>query len=79
MRVPTRKGITVGLHMQFIDADGYPYYSRGSRRQRKLLFAIFTMACVGFSTQTLIRNSDWQTEEALYRSGIAINPAKGIR
>jgi len=27
--------------------------------------------------RTLIRNADWLNEEALYRSGISVNPAKG--
>lgn len=30
-----------------------------------------------YSVRTVTRNMDWRTEEALYRSGIAVNPAKG--
>lgn len=29
------------------------------------------------SVRTVVRNKDWQNEEALYRSGISINPPKG--
>jgi tetratricopeptide (TPR) repeat protein len=31
---------------------------------------------VSFSVRTFVRNRDWLTEEALYRSGISVNPAK---
>jgi hypothetical protein len=30
-----------------------------------------------FSVRTWLRNDDWQTEEKLYKAGVAVNPAKG--
>lgn len=33
---------------------------------------------VTYGLRTVTRNLDWKSEESLYRSGIAINPAKGL-
>lgn len=33
---------------------------------------------MSFAGRTFVRNIDWQSEEKLYTSGIAINPPKGI-
>lgn len=50
--------------------------------RRKAVRFITTIALsillISFSMRTFIRNIDWLTEENLYRSGIAINPPKGI-
>lgn len=43
---------------------------------------IFRWSCVlllvVYSARTVQRNQDWHTEETLYRSGISVNPPKGI-
>ena len=36
-----------------------------------------TLLVTSLALRTWIRNADWLNEEALYRSGIAVNPAKG--
>ena len=30
-----------------------------------------------YGARTVVRNEDWRSEEQLYKSGIAVNPAKG--
>jgi len=36
------------------------------------------MLVVVYGLRTIQRNRDWLTEESLYRSGVAVNPAKGL-
>uniref|UniRef100_A0A672JR94 dolichyl-phosphate-mannose--protein mannosyltransferase n=1 Tax=Sinocyclocheilus grahami TaxID=75366 RepID=A0A672JR94_SINGR len=60
--------VTIGLRSMFIRCR-----SRCSR--------VFLLSCAAglvllFSLKTVRRNQDWQSEEMLYRSGIAVNPAK---
>ena len=39
-------------------------------------FALLAIIALGY--RTVERNEDWTDEESLYRSGIPINPPKGI-
>ena len=48
-----------------------PFRSSLSRYWMMLLLVM------SLALRTLIRNADWLNEEALYRSGISVNPAKG--
>ena len=41
--------------------------------------ALLLCALAGGALRTVGRNRDWADEEALYRSGIRINPPKGKR
>lgn len=45
--------------------------------RRKAVSVMFLILIASFSVKTVLRNRDWQTEERLYESGLAINPAKG--
>lgn len=52
--------------------------NRSSRKViRSAIQFWFAMALILWSLRTVQRNGDWSSEEQLYRSGIAINPAKG--
>lgn len=45
---------------------------------RKMLLTItLILVLIALGGRTVIRNVDWASEESLYRSGIAVNPAKG--
>jgi hypothetical protein len=45
----------------------------------RLLFRwAFVLLLVVYSARTIQRNQDWHTEETLYRSGISVNPPKGL-
>lgn len=63
--------VAVGAH-HFRLRAGRPW----ARRLTSLLVAATLLA---LSARTLLRNRDWYDEEALYRSGIPINPPKGER
>ena len=41
------------------------------------MIVMITMLVTSLALRTLRRNADWLNEEALYRSGIGVNPAKG--
>ncbi|XP_012943423.1 protein O-mannosyl-transferase TMTC2 [Aplysia californica] len=47
-----------------------------SEGKRKVLYASLALLVVSFSAKTVLRNMDWQNEERLYSSGVAVNPAK---
>lgn len=51
--------------------------SRGKIYQQ-LLWTSFFLLVISFSVRTLRRNLDWRTEDSLYRSGLYVNPAKGL-
>ena len=40
--------------------------------------AMMILLVTSLAVRTYVRNADWLNEEALYRSGISINPAKGL-
>ncbi|CAH2005183.1 unnamed protein product [Acanthoscelides obtectus] len=46
------------------------------RRYRLVFVCAFVTVLVAFSARTVLRNLDWKSEEALYRSAIPINPPK---
>ncbi|ESO05256.1 hypothetical protein HELRODRAFT_78021, partial [Helobdella robusta] len=47
------------------------------RKLRKMIIYAFVLTMLAtFCLKTLKRNEDWLTEEALYRAGIQVNPAK---
>ena len=52
-----------------------------ARYRKRSVYVISNVVIAGlilsFSLKTVMRNGDWLTDESLYRSGIAINPAKG--
>lgn len=81
-------GFVVAERVLYIPSTGYCLlvahgaellYSRcQTRRWARLALRLGAIwLIVVFSLRTVVRNLDWRTEEALYRSGIAINPAKG--
>ncbi|RUS78414.1 hypothetical protein EGW08_013828 [Elysia chlorotica] len=43
---------------------------------RMLILTSLAFLIAAFSAKTVIRNRDWQTEEKLYKAGVAVNPAK---
>ena len=47
------------------------------RSAHLLLTGAILVVIAAFSVRTVLRNVDWLTEENLYRSGVAVNPAKG--
>ena len=71
-------------------ATCYVFVSRGvcekHDAKRRLMekvykFCFIVLTCViftSFSLKTINRNGDWLNEERLYRSGVEINPPKGI-
>lgn len=81
-------GFVVAERVLYIPSTGYcllvahgaeMLYTRcQSRRWARLAVRLGAVwLIVAFSLRTMVRNLDWRTEEDLYRSGIAINPAKG--
>lgn len=48
-----------------------------SGAKRTLLVALAICLLLSLAAKTWRRNADWHDEEALYRSGIAVNPPKG--
>lgn len=61
--------VTVGMRSMFVRCR--------SRRSRAFLLSCAAGLLLLYSLKTVRRNQDWQSEEMLYRSGIAVNPAKG--
>ncbi|XP_078663623.1 protein O-mannosyl-transferase TMTC2-like [Branchiostoma floridae x Branchiostoma belcheri] len=51
-------------------------YETAGRAWRKVVVVATVMLVVVYSARTVVRNEDWHDEEALYRSGIKVNPAK---
>ncbi|XP_051551586.1 protein O-mannosyl-transferase TMTC2-like isoform X2 [Myxocyprinus asiaticus] len=60
--------LTVGLRTMFFRSK--------SRHSRVVLLSCAVGLMILYSLKTVRRNQDWQNEEMLYRSGIAVNPAK---
>uniref|UniRef100_A0A4W4HJF4 DUF1736 domain-containing protein n=1 Tax=Electrophorus electricus TaxID=8005 RepID=A0A4W4HJF4_ELEEL len=48
------------------------------RSSRTLLLGCTAGLLLLYSLRTVHRNQDWQNEDSLYRSGITVNPAKGM-
>nr|CAI5819114.1 unnamed protein product [Callosobruchus analis] len=46
------------------------------RKYRLVFVCAFVLALAAFSARTVLRNLDWKSEEALYRSAIPVNPPK---
>lgn len=47
-------------------------------RKHKTAFTVgFIGVLLTFSAKTVMRNKDWNNEEALYRSAVHVNPPKG--
>ncbi len=61
--------VTVGLRSMFVRCR--------SRCSRAFLLSCAAGLVLLYSLKTVRRNQDWQSKEMLYRSGIAVNPAKG--
>lgn len=56
----------------------YRRYQKDSAwRQKVIVMAIVSLLMLN-GLKTVSRNRDWSTEENLYRSGVAVNPAKGM-
>ncbi|XP_038047576.1 protein O-mannosyl-transferase TMTC2-like [Patiria miniata] len=51
-------------------------WRRSPGRQKTVVVVTAATLVVLFSARTWLRNFDWQSEEALYRSGIDVNPPK---
>ncbi|EDO39747.1 predicted protein [Nematostella vectensis] len=51
-------------------------WSRFSNSGRRVVLVVVGVVVVLFAAKTMQRNLDWKNEEALYRSGIDVNPAK---
>lgn len=47
-------------------------------RHRAVVYGALVGLLATWSVKTIVRNVDWWTEESLYRSGINVNPAKGL-
>lgn len=62
-----------------IGVEKWTTSSRGTSKQKRLVQLCFVVTLLFWSMRTVNRNGDWSNEERLYRSGIAINPAKGKR
>ena len=53
------------------------YQNDSPWRQKVVVMAIVSLLMLN-GLKTVSRNKDWSTEENLYKSGVAVNPAKGI-
>ncbi|KAG9342322.1 hypothetical protein JZ751_016824 [Albula glossodonta] len=53
------------------------YVRLRSRLSRTMVLYCSAGLVVLYGIKTVLRNQDWNNEELLYRSGIAVNPAKG--
>ncbi|KAK2102324.1 Protein O-mannosyl-transferase tmtc2 [Saguinus oedipus] len=62
--------ITVGARALYVKVQ--------KRFLKSLIFYATATLIVFYGLKTAIRNGDWQNEEMLYRSGIKVNPAKGV-
>ena len=51
-------------------------WQKCGRAGRQALAMLLAVVLLLFSARTVNRNEDWRNEETLYRSGIAVNPAK---
>ena len=86
-------GFVVAERVLYIPSTGYcllvsvavTQYSSRCGRRRVASFSSSISACAmvlllvtSLAARTFIRNADWLNEEALYRSGISTNPAKGL-
>ncbi|XP_053113812.1 protein O-mannosyl-transferase TMTC2 isoform X1 [Hemicordylus capensis] len=60
--------ITVGTRALYVKAD--------KRFLKNLIFFATAALIFFYGLKTFVRNSDWQNEEMLYKSGIKVNPAK---
>nr|XP_023654793.1 transmembrane and TPR repeat-containing protein 2-like isoform X1 [Paramormyrops kingsleyae] len=60
--------VAVGMRSLHIRLQRHP--------SRALLLCCSTVLFLLHGMKTVLRNRDWQSEEMLYRSGIAVNPAK---
>lgn len=54
------------------------FSKRGLMLKRSLLVALAICLLLSLAVKTWRRNADWHDEEALYRSGIPVNPPKGL-
>ncbi|XP_077990918.1 protein O-mannosyl-transferase TMTC2-like [Glandiceps talaboti] len=78
-------GFVVAERVLYIPSMGYSLLlvygvhilcCRVNKTKHKYFYLIMSVLLILFSVRTFLRNQDWQTEEALYRSGIATNPPK---
>ena len=51
-------------------------YVREKWKKRAVIVSLAVVVLL-YGARTVIRNEDWITEEKLYQSGVAVNPAKG--
>ena len=66
---------SIGFCLLF--AHGFSMFWKSSGKFPKILLAAITCVyLVLLSARTVRRNTDWRSDENLYRSGIAINPSK---
>ena len=79
-------GFVIAERILYIPSVGYcllvaegvsQIWHRCSETGRKLLIAYAIVHLCLFSAKTLDRNTEWLTEESLYRAGIEVNPPKG--
>ncbi|XP_070556882.1 protein O-mannosyl-transferase TMTC2-like [Ptychodera flava] len=78
-------GFVVAERVLYIPSMGYSLLlvygvhvlrSNVKRTHQRCISCCMVALLMLFSVRTVLRNQDWQTEEALYRSGIKTNPAK---
>ncbi|XP_050441799.1 protein O-mannosyl-transferase TMTC2-like [Adelges cooleyi] len=50
--------------------------SHYGRIARSAVYVLYAAMILSFAVRTMLRNRDWRNEEALYRSGIQVNPPK---
>lgn len=78
-------GFVVAERVLYLPSVGYCFlvafggHLISKRSNRRVVRAVFLLLLVAFSGRTIRRNRDWMDEESLYRSGIAVNPPKGIK
>ncbi|KAK9508070.1 hypothetical protein O3M35_007812 [Rhynocoris fuscipes] len=77
-------GFVVAERVLYLPSVGYCLllgigYARLARSRYLLSRAALALLVLTYSARTYIRNFDWKDEEALYKSGININPPKGIK
>ncbi len=76
-------GFVVAERVLYIPSVGYCFFVAVAheilekRANFKYFRVFFSILIIVFSVRTFLRNKDWHNEEALYRSGIEVNPPKG--
>lgn len=71
-------GFVIAERILYIPSIGYCILVCWGLERRRIGLAAFFLLILILSAKTVIRNCDWNDEESLYKSGIDVNPAKGL-